>query len=196
MCSLPYVVWPPNSGKRKQVGNLSWGLSALPSPSCPGHLGPRQGSPGAKPHPPARVLFSRPLNFTAQGPEFSVFLSTTPRPRHRIRAGGGRGERERERERAPPFRLLGAKGELETPWEAKARGPRVPRPHLACASGACPRCPDQQPGRLTLCCLLSSVRVLAGAGPTPGPPSATQPPTQSPESRKPQRMTPGLPLLH
>lgn len=54
------------------MGNLSWGLSALPSPSCPGHLGPRQGSPGAKPHPPARVLFSRPLNFTAQGPEFSV----------------------------------------------------------------------------------------------------------------------------
>lgn len=168
MCSLPYVVWPTNSGKRKQVGNLSWGLSALPSPSCPGHLGPRQGSPGAKPHPPARVLFSRPLNFTAQGPEFSVFLSTTPRPRHPIRAGGGRGERERER--APPFRLLGAKGELETPWEAKARGPRVPRPHLACASGACPRCPDQQPSRLTLCCLLSSVVCWLGRDQLLGPP--------------------------
>lgn len=93
MCSLPYVVWPPNSGKRKQVGNLSWGLSALPSPSCPGHLGPRQGSPGAKPHPPARVLFSRPLNFTAQGPEFSC-SSAQPRgpgTRSEQGKGGGRG---------------------------------------------------------------------------------------------------------
>lgn len=179
------------AGGEPLLGPFRPPFSLLPRPP-----GTTSGLSRGKATPSCPVLFSRPLNFTAQGPEFSVFLSTTPRPRHPIRAGGGRGERERERERAPPFRFLGAKGELETPWEAKARGPRVPRLHLACASGACPRCPDQQPGRLTLCCLLSSVRVLAGAGPTPGPPSATQPPTQSPESRKPQRMTPGLPLLH
>lgn len=52
-------------------------FSLLPRP--PGTVPtPGQGSPGAKPHPPApAVLFSTPLNLTAHGPEPSMLLSTT-----------------------------------------------------------------------------------------------------------------------